>query len=387
MTRFRQFLCIASVIATVTAMGGSAWAAPPYLIANDDDSFPSTGISFFSVGPNGGLTRAGQIATVGTGIGGGFFGVNRIQVLSSGNQACVFASEAGSGDVVAIDINTLSVAGSAAGSDTDAGTGNGIGLALNDQYLYAGFTDSNTIGTFKVLSGCGLMFVSDTAVVGVENGFINGMAVRGNILVVTYTDGTIESFDVSSGPPLARGDKQLSTETVHSKGATFPNSIDISSDGHFAIFGDTSTSFVVETSDMSSGKLARTRVYRSTASISSSTVMLSPDETLLYVVNTQGDSVSALFFNRTKGTLTTGCTSEPIRGHSTDWSYLAGIALQKPTEDGGGIYVAEFPGGIARMNLKVKGTTCSWTEAVHSPFEDRKAAGLLSIGSYPPRSF
>lgn len=115
--------------------------------------------------------------------------------------------------------------------------------------------------------------------------------------------------------------------------------------------------------------------------------MLSPDETLLYVVNTQGDSVTALFFHKATGILTAGCTSGPIRGHSADWSYLAGAALLNPTGNGGGIYVAEFPSGIARMKLKVKGKTCSWSEAVQSPVEARHAAGLLSIGTYPPRSF
>lgn len=383
----RSQFCAVAVMVSFVAMSGLAWAAPPYLIANDDDSFPTTGVSFFTVRLNGGLARAGQVATVGTGIGGGFFGANRLAVLNSANQACVFASEAGSGDIVGIDINTLTVGGSATGNEIDQGTGNGIGMAMNDQYLYAGFTDSNTIGTFKVLSGCGLMFVNSVPVVGVEAGFVNGMAVRGNVLVATYTDGTIESFDISNGPPLSRNDKQLSTATVRSKGATFPNSIDITSDGRFAIFGDTSTLMVVEVSDISSGKLTPTRVHTYTASVSSSNVMLSPDETLLYVVNTQGDSVTALFFNKKAGTLAPGCTSDAIRGQSSDWSYLGSAALLNNTGYGGGLYVAEFPAGIARMRLKVKGKTCSWTEALQSPFEDRKAAGLLSIGAFPPRSF
>jgi hypothetical protein len=388
MTRFLQsLLCTASVLVSLVTGAVAAWAAPPYLIANDDANFPTTGVSFFAVGPNGGLTRKGQIATVGTGIGGGFFGANRLVVLNSPSQACVFASEAGSGDVVGIDINTLSVGGSATGTETDQGTGNGIGLAMNDQYLYAGFSDSNTIGTFKVLSGCGLMFVNSVPVGGVESGFINGLAVRGNLLVTTYTDGTIESFDISGGPPVSHGDKQLSTATVRSKGATFANSIDITSDGRFAIFGDTSTSMSVEVSDVSSGKLTKTRVYSTNASISSSNVMLSPDESLLYVVNTQGDAVTALFFHKTTGVLTAGCTSDPIRGHSSDFSYLAGAVLMSPTGNGGGIYVAEFPSGIARMKIKVKDKTCSWREIAQSPFEDRKAGGLLSIGTYPPRSF
>ncbi len=388
MKRFLQsLLCAASVMVSLVAMSGRALAAPPYIIANDDASFPSTGVSFFAVGPNGGLTRKTQVATPGTGIGGGFFGTNRIRVLNSANQACVFASEAGSGDIVGIDVNTLTVGGSATGSDTDAGTGNGIGLAMNDQYLYASFTDSNTIGAFKLQSGCGLMFVNSTSVAALDGGTLNGMAVHGNMLIVTYTDGTIESFDISGGIPQSHGDKQISSGTTRARGATYPNSIDITSDGRFAIFGDTSTSLVVEVSDISSGKLTKTKVYSSTASISSSTVMLSPDETLLYVVNTQGDSVSALLFNKTTGALSAGCTSGPIRGYSTDWSYLAGVALAKPTGNGGGVYVAEFPSGIARLHLKTKGKTCSISEAVQSPFVDPKAAGLLSIGAFPPRSF
>ena len=211
MTRFQQsLLCVASVMASLVAVSGPALAAPPYLIANDDDSFPSTGVSFFAVHPNGRLTRAGQVATVGTGIGGGYFGANRIVVFNSANQACVFASEAGSGDIVGIAINTLTVGGSATGYETDAGTGNGIGLAMNDQYLYAGFTDSNTIGTFQVQSGCSLIVYQQTSRWSVSRAASStDWRLRGNVLIATYTDGTIESFD-TTWAPVSRGDKQLS---------------------------------------------------------------------------------------------------------------------------------------------------------------------------------
>ncbi len=378
---------IASLVAMFLAGSGLATAATPYIITNDDALFPFTSVSFLAVGAHGGLTLSKDVATVGGGIGGGYFGMQRVVALNNASQSCVFASEAASGDVVGIDVNTLTVGGSAIGSATDAGTANGIGLAMNDQYLYAGFTDSNTIGAFKVLSGCGLMFVSDIGVAGVEGGIVNGMAARGNILVATYTDGTIESFDTSNGTLVPHGDKQLSTGTLRARGATFPNSVDITSDGHYAIFGDTSTLMVIEVSDISSGKLTKTRVHSSSASISSSNIMLSPDETLLYVVNTQGASVSVLFFNKTTGTLSGGCTSGPIRGQSTDWSYLGGLALAQPTGDGDGAYVAEFPSGIARVHLKTKGKTCTLQEAVQSPFLDRNTSGLLSITSFPPRSF
>lgn len=378
-----------AALATAILLAGSGMAtgATPYIVTNDDALFPFTSVSFLAVGNFGGLTLAKDVATVGIGIGGGYFGTKRIVAVNNANQSCVFASEAGTGDVVGIDANTLTVGGSAVGSNTDTGTGNGIGLAVNDQYLYASFTDSNTIGTFKVLTGCGLMFVNDVAVSGIDGGIVNGIAVHGNMLIAAYTDGTIESFDISNGTPLPHGDRQISTGTSRAKGATFPNSVDITSDGHYAIFGDTATTMVVEVSDISSGQLTKTRVHNSSASISSSNVMLSPDETLLYVVNTQGGSVSALFFNKTAGTLSDGCTSAPLLGQSANWSYLAGLALEQPTGNGGGVYVAEFPSGIAHLHIKVKAKTCTLTEAVQSPFFDRNAVGLLSITSFPPRSF
>jgi 6-phosphogluconolactonase (cycloisomerase 2 family) len=260
---------------------------------------------------------------------------------------------------------------------------------MNSNYLYASFSDSNTIGTFQVQSGCGLAFLNDTPVVGLHRGVINGMVLHGTMLIASYTDGTIESFDISGGTPLSNGDKQGSSATATSQDATYANSIDITSDGHYAIFGDTSTALSVEVSDISSGKLAKTKIYQSPASISSSNVLLSPDQTMLYVINTQGATVSALFFNKSTGKLTAGCTSGALRGQSTNYSYLAGAALINQTGNGGGIYVAEFGGasGIATVTLSVSGQKCSLQETSGSPAFDSNSPGLLSLGTYPPRSF
>jgi len=364
-------------------------AATNYVISNDDAPFPfRTGVSFYAIGSNGLLAAPQQVFSGGNGISGGFFGANRLVALNGGGQQCVYASEAGSGNMVGIDVNTLALGGTAQGSPTDAGTSNGIGLAINTHYLYASFTDSGTIGTFQVQPGCGLTFVADIAVAGLGTGIINGMALHGNMLVATYTDGSIESFDTSHGTPVSHGDKQYSTATFSTMDATYPNSIDITKDGHYAIFGNTATSVVVEVSDISSGKLTKTTVYQSSASISSSNIRLSPDETLLYVVNSQGDSVSAIFFDKRTGTLSGGCTSNRLRGQSADWSYLGGLAFVSQTGNGAGVYVAEFGGssGIALVNLTSSGHKCSLQEVPQSPFADPNA-GLLSIGTFPPRSF
>jgi hypothetical protein len=117
--------------------------------------------------------------------------------------------------------------------------------------------------------------------------------------------------------------------------------------------------------------------------------MLSPDETVLYVANTEGDSVTALFFDKTTGKLSSGCTSGAIRGLSADWSYLGGMALISQSGNGGGVYVAEFgaPSSIAIVRLTMPGGKCTLQEDPKSPVADPTSPGLLSIGNFPPRSF
>jgi hypothetical protein len=382
---------VIGLLAGVLAMSGFAAATTPYVVTNDDAIYPFfTGVSFYTIGSNGLPKLKKQVTTGNFGIAGGYFGANRVAVLNSSDQQCVFASEAANNDVVGINVSTLTVGGSASGSATDGGTSNGIGLAMNSDFLYASFTDSNTIGTFQIAEGCSLVFISDTAVSGLQAGTINGMAVHGNLLIATYTDGSIESFNIAGGTPVSNGDEQLSTATVQSQDSTYPNTIDITSDGHYAIFGDTSTSIVVEVSDISSGKLGKTVFYKAGASISSSNIVLSPDETFIYVVNTQGATVSAIHFNKTTGKVYAGCTSGPLKGQSANYSYLVGVGLVNPASgNGGGVYVAEFgsASAIALVTLTTSGNTCTLQEATGSPVSDPNTPGLLSIGNFPPRSF
>jgi hypothetical protein len=153
-------------------------AGAPYVVTNDDLAFPFlTGVSFFTVGANGLPVFKQQVQTGTYGIGGGYFGMNRLAVLNVGNQHCVYASEARDGYIVGIAVSSLTVGSSTRGSTTDTGTSNGIGLAMNPNYLYASFSDANTIGTFAVQSGCGLLFIGDTLVSGLAGGIINTSSV------------------------------------------------------------------------------------------------------------------------------------------------------------------------------------------------------------------
>lgn len=360
-----------------------------FVVTNDDLPLgnlliQNNSVSFYAVGPNGLLTLQQTVFTEGYGISGGYFGANRLSVLNSGGQGCVYASDAGTGDIAGIIVSSFTLGGTAVGSANDTGTSNGIGLASNGQYLYASFSDSSNIGAFQIQPNCNLTFISDVTTVGLQGGIVDAMAVQGNLLVVTYGDGSIESFNISGITPVSNGDKQNSTTAISARGATYPSSVIITQDGHFAIFGDTSTSADVEVSDVSSGKLTKTIPYHSGAAISSSNILLSPDETMLYVSDTQGDRVSAAFFDKSTGTLTAGCSSGLLKGYSSVWSYLGGLALSSGTGTGGGVYVAEFgaPGTIAMVKVNVAGGKCTMNEAPGSPVTDPNSLGLLSIGNF-----
>lgn len=379
-----------AVLAWICLASSLAYGAgqPHYLVSNDDALFTNS-VSFYTVGANGVLSLKGQVLTDGAGIGGGFFAANRIAMLNNGTDQCVYASDAFAGDIVGINVNTMQVGGSAFGSATDSGAANGIGLAMNTHYLYASFTGSNTIGTFQIQPGCSLSFVSDISVAGLQAGFIDGMAIHGNMLVATFGDGSMESFNIAAGTPVSNNDEQNSTGYVSSQGAAYPNGIEITKDGHYAIFGDSSSSTIIEVSNLSTGKLNKTVVYPLGTAASSSNIMLSPDETLLYISNTQGDKITAASFNKTTGKLVSGCASGSLRGYSSKWSYLAALALDTNTGTGGAIYVAEFgaPSYIGMVKVSVNAGKCTLQEMPASPISDSNSSGLLSIETFPPRSF
>jgi sugar lactone lactonase YvrE len=386
----KQALPGLALILWAIAAWASGTATPQYILTNDDVApFLLSGVSFYSVGAGGSLAFVTQVQTGGSGIGGGYFGANRVAVLDSASQQCVYASNATSGTIVGIDVNTQQVGGTATGSPTDTGASNGIGLAMNSQYLYASFTDVNTIGTFQVQPGCSLTFINDVRVAGLQGGIVTAMALNGNSLVATYGDGSIESFSLAQGPPVSNGDKQNSPAYLSSQGATYPNGIDITRDGHYVLFGDTSTAGVVEVSDLSGGRLAKPVAYTLPHAINSSNILLSPDETLLYISDTQGDRISAVYFDAATGRLSGGCTSGKLRNYVSGWSYLASLSLQSTSGTGGTIYAAEFgsPSSIAEIQVTSAGGKCTLTEMSGSPVTDSFSSGLLSIGSFPPRSF
>lgn len=364
-----------------------------YLMTNDDNGVMYNTISVYEAtntqqGPT--LIFQDAINISGRGIAGGFFGTPRITMLPDASARCLYASNAATGDIAAINLQTQQLVGIFAGRK-DTGTSNGIGLVMNSNYLYAGFTLSNTIAVFAVQAGCQLSFVDHVAVAGLSGGWIGGMAMSGNMLVVAYGDGSIQSFNVAGGLPVSNNDEQNSAGFAN---AYFPESVDITQDGHFAIFGDGAVPTTIEVSDISTGKLLPTVQYSVGVAtnavgpgINSSTVRLSPDQSLLYIGNSQSGNITAVFFDKSTGKVTPGCASARLSGFYNPWSYIGSLATRDTTGTGGVLYVAEFGSSIAVVTVTSNGTTCALTESAASPVADDLSPGLLSIQVFPPRPF
>jgi hypothetical protein len=112
---------------------------------------------------------------------------------------------------------------------------------MTANYLYASYTASKTIGVFATSPGCELTFMQDVPAAGLQGGAATGMAVNGNLLVVAYGDGSIQSFNVAGGVPVPDADLQNSSGyagPASTSGFTtdnLPSGVDISREGKFAV--------------------------------------------------------------------------------------------------------------------------------------------------------
>jgi len=412
--RSHSFAVIALLLwVTPVCMAGSRAkpAAPApgsstYVVTNDDAGaiFDENTISYFLAGGSPSapsLTYQTSVQVGGVGGGGGNFGASSIVAQPSSSAQCLYVSNAGSGQIGTVNVQSQQLAGVFTGSSNDAGTSNGIGLALNQNYLYASFTDSNTIGTFQLLPGCQLSFVGDISVAGLNGGGIYAIAVHANIMIATYGDGSIQSFNLSGGTPVPNNDLQNSTGYIADYN-NLPSGIDITQDGRYAIFGDGAILTVVEVSDISSGSLSPTRFYNLGASATavspiavlpgnaSANVRLSPDESLLFISNNQSGTITAGFFNSTTGALTPGCTSRRLAGFYNPWFYLGSMVTENTSGNGGVLYVAEFgrQSSIGILTINTSGRSCGFTESSNSPVQTQiSGTALLSIWAFPPRPF
>ncbi len=356
-------------------------AQPHYLITNNDYSFGNSA-TFYAIS-GGTLSQTAVVNTGGTGNDGiGAVATKRISTLRNQSQSCAFLGEAGSNDVAGISISTLTASGRFKGSSGDSGSAAGVGVVNNGSYVYASFTGSGTIASYQILSGCQLMFLGDTTAKGLAGFPVTDMAAHHGILVASYEDGSIESFNIASGLAVSNGDLQYSTG--HNQNGSTPAGVDIDSTGHYAAFGGSASPAAIEVSDISSGKLTPTVVYSNLSQNSGSdAIWFSPDDSWLYFSGFNSGVLSAASFNNSTGALTAGCDSPTLKGGLDQ----AGLATALPSGAGGVLYVAEPETSIGIVRVIVNGTTCQLIESSKSPAHDQNTITLESIGVYPPRPF
>jgi hypothetical protein len=383
-------------------------APPTYVIVNQDQGFPYPNqIALYvaagtDMAPT--LTPVNQIYTGGFGSYGGFFGTPRVASAPDVNTNCVYVSNSGDNTISPFALNSQTFVGTYSGSLTDSGIPDGIGMAVNGRYLYAGYGDSQSIGVFSTSPGCGLTFLQDVPAAGKNGGSPTGIAVRNNLLVVSYGDGSTQSFDVTNGIPAPNNDLRNSrgfagpTTGLNQPLANIPNGVDISQDGRWAIFGDTSTLSLVEVSptfSLAHTQLGSTRPYYTLGNnVDAGDVHLSPDGTLLYMVNNESGTVTAAFFNNATGLPTKGCTSAPLRNFNF-LPWYGQIVTRDTTGTGKVLYVAEFgrfvdeqgpPSAVGILTITVNGNSCTLAESPNSPVAV-PLTGALSLGAYPPRPY
>ena len=405
----KGFMKLVFITALVAFCAASTFAATKYVVTNDDNPNGNTA-TFYTVGAGGKLTLKKTVSTGGTGLGGGYFATARVNVSHSKTQPCVYVSNAASDNVSAINEETLKKTGPFKAGPNDHGTAGGIAVISTATYVYAGYSGAiggdgtGTIATFKELAGCKLKYVKSVAAHGLGQGTFGigqptGMGVTpdAKTLVVGYDDGSIESFNISAGVPKPIG-KAVNTTGFAS--GNYAGSVDITKDGKYAIFGDiTSTSSsgsIVEVGLISTLKTGKTKVYGPIQTgFNSNFITLSPDESLLYISNNQGGTVTAAHFNKTTGSVsaTKSCMSAVLNEFDTDWFYLGGLTTENTqTGTGTAVYGAElgFPGNdgassVGQLNVKYTASGCSLTEAKTSPYANPGFA--MSVGSFPPRPF
>jgi hypothetical protein len=356
----------AAVFAVLLVLGCAYASAQAnrFLVTNDDNPAGNTA-TFYSLATTGTPTQLTSVATGGLGSGGGFFAIPRTS-LARTNAGCIFVGNSGSGNVASIVESTLTLAGVFSGGSSDSGD---LGLTMAGNYLYAGFGNSLNIATFRMNPDCTLQFLGDTA----ASDHPDGMKAHDGIMVVAYANGFMESFNISTGMPVANGDYQPGT------GGT-PAGVDLSRDGHWAVFGDaTANGAVIEVSDISSGKLKTAVAYQVGTGNNSNNVRISPDQRFILVSNNNSGQVTAAFFDTTTGLISNSCTSPVLKGFA---SFISGLDTT-PTKGGSGfVYVATGRNGISMLRLRTNGSSCSLTEISGSPTPDPQSANLLSLSTF-----
>jgi hypothetical protein len=371
-------------------------------VITNDDNPAGNSASVYSIGNGGALKFVTTIPTGGYGRGGGYAAAGRVSVLRSKGQNCAYISDAlgpnngRPGDVASIDMSTLTLVGRYPGMPIDSGALWGIGLAENPAatFLFAAYSTSGTIATYKQGADCTLTLKSEIITIGANVGSVDGMKVtpNGKYLIVVYGDASIGSYAIN---PTTGALTLVGRYLVIDNGLA--TGVDITADGKWAVLGTVSflTGGEVEVAPIhADGSLGATVGYIPIGKGSNSNnAWLSPDETYVYISDNSSGQITAVPFNATTGVINSSaaCTSAVLKNFNSTWQMLGNVITTRQTGLGSPLFAAEWsytnPGGIAIVDVTVKGSACALTEAAFSPVADPATDYLMTVGVDPPRKF
>jgi hypothetical protein len=408
MKRPRTWLWAVAVVVTLST--ATSFAGTRYVITNDQ-SYPKNTATIYSVGDAGTLTLLTTIATGGAGLSGGAFATPRVNVLRSKVNDCAYVGDAlgltagGTvglpGDVAAIDMSTLALAGTFPGFPLDSGEFADVGLAESPsgRFLFAAYTTSSTITTYEQLPGCRLEKRSQVISVGLNPGGmltapgpVVGMKVtpNGNFLILAYADASIGSYNINPTTGALMLIKRYFVADAEAAAG-----VDITSDSKWALFGDGDENGVpvIEVAAIhEDGSLGPTMDYAGIGlGTLSNNVWLSPDESMVYISNNQSGQITAVPFDKNNGviSLAKACTSVVLKNFEIGLNFLGSVVTGGTEGTGSPLYAAEYPSGIAIVDvIKAEGAQpCRLRETAASPVLDPASTSLLTVGVDPPRSF
>ncbi len=91
------------IMAGPAALGQQSSGTDSFVFSNNDSPAFTNSVTIYTIGSEGRPVRSADVSTEGLGIGGGFFAASRLLVVPTGETICLFASDAGSGDIAGID--------------------------------------------------------------------------------------------------------------------------------------------------------------------------------------------------------------------------------------------------------------------------------------------
>jgi hypothetical protein len=385
---------VAYALAAPVLRAQDAVAGQYVITANDIYRAPNSASVFKLIGSN--LVNAPALSTTGWGIGGTYFGTTAQAVIGTATHVCLFVSDPGSDDIASFTAGGFATPVKVGNYHDASGSGAYIGtsLAARGALLFAAYTASNNIGVWTINSDCSLTLATPASSTPTPAP-VDGLAVSpdGRTLIATFaqTEPGVGSYAIGGTTLTPKGPYNTTAGTA---------GVDITKDSKYALVGEYGGTFPqVEIFPINSdSSLGGSTTYSfPQGGFNSNNLVLSPDETRVYIDNNGSSQVTTLSFNEHAAPgkqLSFYCLSKPLKASSSNFMlYTSGISTSSPTGKGGPLYMVEanfnfFTGAIqsAVALLEIPPDGCP-SEANDSPFALPAGSTATTLSAFPPRPF